>query len=113
MTDWAPAPGRGVTPAPAPGSPWTATLLIGIGAVGASFVALSVAASNPAVVPVLVVMAAAGAVLARRPEWILPSFLALTWTSLGQRFFGGLPSPIEVGALALLVVAVLLSLIHI
>lgn len=107
MTHWAPAPARGASPAPVPGSPWTATLLIGIGAVGASFVALSAAASNPAVMPVLVVMTASGAVLARRPEWILPSFLALTWTSLGQRFFGGLPSPIEVGALALLVVAVL------
>ena len=40
-----------------------------------------------------------------RPSWILPTFIALTWMAIPASVYGGLPSPVEVGGLALLVFA--------
>ena len=40
-----------------------------------------------------------------RPSWIMPVFLALTWMSIPAWLYGGLPSPVEVGAVVLLAYA--------
>lgn len=55
-------------------------------------------AAAPAV-GALVVLAVVGI---RNPGWALAAFVALTWTSLPGHVFGGLPSPVEVGALVLI-----------
>src|SRR6185312_15659246 len=47
-----------------------------------------------------------------RPQWIIPGFIALVWTSIEQAFFGGLPSPIETGGLILLIVAAYFAVQH-
>jgi O-antigen ligase len=67
--------------------------------------ALAIVASRPAVVPALAVGAVGIAAMLLRPAWVFPALVGLTWTSLGTAVLGGLPSPIEVGALAFLGVA--------
>ena len=67
--------------------------------------ALAIVATRPAVVPVLAVGAVAIAVMLLQPAWVFPALVGLTWTSLGTAILGGLPSPIEVGALVFLGVA--------
>jgi putative inorganic carbon (hco3(-)) transporter len=74
-------------------------------AVAVSVAALQVVAQRPAALLPLVGLVAAGAAILRSPGWLAPAFLALTWTALGDGAFGGLPSPITVGALVMLGVA--------
>ncbi len=86
----------------------TAALLIAVGAavLGAALLLVTIpAASAPeTTIPVLVIVAAGGAVLLLRRDWLLAGWAVIVWSAIGQHYFGGLPSPVEVGAIALLVV---------
>jgi len=68
-------------------------------------VAFLEAASEPGTGPFLLLGCALVFLAVRRPWWILPGFIALTWMSLPQQIYGGLPSPVETGGLILLGVA--------
>jgi len=89
----------------------TTTALIAVGAsllaVALCLNALAIVASRPAVLPILAVGAIGIAAMLVQPAWIFPALVGLTWSSLGTAVLGGLPSPIEVGALAFLVVALI------
>lgn len=45
---------------------------------------------------------AAALIIALRPAWIVPIYVALVWMSLPGGIYGGLPSPVEVGGIVLL-----------
>ena len=62
---------------------------------------LQLAAIRPGVLPLFLVVVVALGALALRPAWIVPCFAALTWTAVGQSFFGPI-SPVETGGLILL-----------
>lgn len=79
-------------------------------AVAAAFAALRVGVAAPRALAVLALGSAAGLVLLWRPRWLIPCFLGLTWTSIGGRYFGGFPSPIEIGGVLLTPVAGWLAL---
>jgi O-antigen ligase len=68
-------------------------------------VALQVVAVRPAALAPLALLAPAAALIAAYPRWLVPAFLALTWTGMGAGSFGGLPSPISLGSEVLLLVA--------
>lgn len=87
--------------------PWAVAAGIALAAVGAVLVALSMAAQDSRVVPLLAIAALAGALLALRPWWIVPAFVALTWTAIDWATVGGIPSPVEAGGLVLFAVAIL------
>ena len=70
---------------------------------------LATVAETPAVLPALAAGAVVVAGMLLRPKWIFPAFLGLTWTSLKPSILGGVPSPIEVGALIFMGVAVVLA----
>lgn len=91
--------------------PWldpAAALFVAIGAaiLGCALLLVTIpAASAPeTTVPVLAIVAAGGLVLALRRDWLLPGWAVITWSAIGQQYFGGLPSPVEVGGVALLLV---------
>lgn len=87
----------------------TATAMLAVGAalvaVAAAFAALRIGVLAPKALSVLLLASAAGIALLWRPEWLIPVFLGLTWTSIGGSFFGGFPSPIELGGIVLTPVA--------
>jgi len=103
-----PAHGR-----PTPRFDVTAGALIATGgallAVAICLSALAIVAEVPAMLPALAAGAVVGAGMLLRPRWIFPAFLGLTWTSLKPSILGGAPSPIEVGALVFMGVAVVLA----
>jgi putative inorganic carbon (hco3(-)) transporter len=92
-----------------PGRSTASDLLIVLGVeVLAGFVALAALgfiSLKPTVLPFFCIGIAIGAFLIWRPRWIIPTFIALTWTLIPQDFFGGLPSPIETPGIAILVYA--------
>jgi O-antigen ligase len=65
-------------------------------------IALRFLSLKPGLFPFIVAGTAAGIFLLRRPEWIVPCYMAVAWTSIEAAYFGGLPSPIEVGGMVLL-----------
>lgn len=67
-------------------------------------VAMHFVVEKPKLLLMIPVAAVAVLVIWRGSSWVLPLFVGLVWTSIGQSFFGGL-SPIETGGLALLAVA--------
>jgi O-antigen ligase len=79
-------------------------ILFGAGLLAASvpLVVLRTLSPRPAMFPILALGTAIGLLFLARPRWILPTFIAIVWTSVDQGFFAGLPSPVEVGGLALL-----------
>jgi len=86
-----------------------ADTLVALGAVlvttlGA-LIGLGLVFSDPTALPILLGAAALGAFLLWQPGWIVPAFVGLTWAALPGHVFGGLPSPVEVGGLVLLVFA--------
>lgn len=85
------------------------TLSVGGGvvllAVIAAMILLQALVLEPRLVPVVLLAAVLIPFLVARPRWVVPAFVALTWTAIGGQYFGGLPSPIETGGMALLAVA--------
>lgn len=83
-----------------------AVLLVCAGAALLAAALLSIivpAAQSPgAAVPVLAIGCGGGILAFTRPAWLLPAWAALTWSAIGAHWFGGLPSPVEFGALGLL-----------
>ena len=75
-------------------------------------IALRFLSPRPGLFPFVVLGTLIGAWFLTRPQWIIPGFIALVWTSIEQAFFGGLPSPIETGGLILLVVAGYFAIQH-
>jgi O-antigen ligase len=92
-------------PAPRPGSDRLGEPLV---AAGAAFVGLALAFAT---IPVVAVRPSAGILLAvilatayalvRAPGWAVPLYLGVVWAILPGSLFGGLPSPVELGGLAL------------
>ncbi|MCD6726514.1 MAG: O-antigen ligase family protein [Solirubrobacteraceae bacterium] len=77
-------------------------------AAGAAFLALAAAAATipvlatrPSAIALLAVILATALALARRPLWIVPLYLGFVWAYFPGWLFGGLPSPVELGGLAL------------
>jgi O-antigen ligase len=68
-------------------------------------VVLPFVVERPRLLPVLALGGALAVFLLARPAWVLPVLIGVTYSSIGNSFFGGLPSPIEVGAAAFFVVA--------
>jgi O-antigen ligase len=64
---------------------------------------------RPAALPLFLATVVGLGALALRPVWIVPVFAALTWTAVGQGFFGPI-SPVETGGLVLLAFAAYRSL---
>jgi O-antigen ligase len=95
-------PGASSLPRIAP--EWTAGG-IAVLTVGACLFALAVLPSSPKLFAAGAVGGLVAAALLTRPEWTVPAFAGLTWFSL--RSFGSLPSPVEGGALLLVVFSVL------
>jgi hypothetical protein len=62
---------------------------------------LRVLTTRPGIVPFILPAALLGLFLLRRPRWIVPSYLALLWTSIDQSYMGGLPVVEGVGLLLL------------
>jgi O-antigen ligase len=93
--------------APAPTAVSNALLALGtifIATFGA-LIGLGVIFREPAALPALLIGGALAVFLLDRPQWIVPSFIAITWAALPGRVFGGLPSPVELGGIVLLVFA--------
>lgn len=103
-----PAPG-GVSPAPPARVDLTTTFLV---AAGASLLAVAVCLNSllfvsrqPNLLPALALGAVVVGAMLLRPAWVFPAFVGVTWTSIRPEMLGGLPSPIEVGALVFLALA--------
>jgi hypothetical protein len=80
-------------------------------AAGAAFLALALSttalqalAVRPAILPAFLLGAVAFPLILLRPYWVVPLFIGVTWTFIGQSFFGGL-SPVNAGAIVLLPLA--------
>lgn len=82
-----------------------ASLAVATLVVVGSLAALQVLARKPDLLPILVVAGAGAILLLKRPEWIVPSFIAITWTGISSDSLGGLPSPVEAISPVLLLVA--------
>src|SRR5689334_14707244 len=65
---------------------------------------LQLVSIRPGALPLFLLSVLGLGALALRPGWIVPSFAALTWTAVGQSFFGPI-SPVETGGLILLAFA--------
>ncbi len=85
-------------------------------AAGAAIIATAVAITllrslntRPELLPIMLVAISTGLIMLWNSAWIVPAFAALTWTSIEQSQFGGV-SPIEIGGLVLLGVALLRGL---
>jgi len=107
--------GRSPQPQPAPGAVGGRAVADRFGSllnvVGVALLALTVAGAGlqlvtvrPDALPLFLATVLALGALALRPGWIVPSFAALTWTAVGQSFFGPI-SPVETGGLILLAFA--------
>ena len=76
-------------------------LLVGVGAgllaVALAATALQGLSFTPQALPAIVMLAVVGPWLLSRPHWVIPLFVAATWTSFGRGTFGGLPTPVELG----------------
>jgi hypothetical protein len=107
--------GRSPQPQPAPGAIGgrAATDRFGslLKVLGVSLLALTVAGAGlqlvtvrPDALPLFLATVLVLGALALQPGWIVPSFAALTWTAIGQSFFGPV-SPVETGGLILLAFA--------
>lgn len=97
-----PIPARGRARSLGGLDPTTAALIttgVSLLAVALCLNALAMVSQREAVLPALAVGAVAAATMLLRPSWIFPGFVGLTWTSVSAASFGGLPSPIEVGAI--------------
>jgi O-antigen ligase len=70
-----------------------------------AFVGLGLISQEPKAMPVLLAAGALAVFLLDQPRWIVPAFIGLIWAALPGRFFGGLPSPVEVGGLLLIAYA--------
>jgi O-antigen ligase len=83
-------------------------LLIALGAILIAatlpLIGLRILSARPGLFPLLVLGMLLGLFLLRRPQWIIPSYIGLVWTSIEQGSLGGLPA-IETIGLLLLVVA--------
>jgi O-antigen ligase len=83
--------------------------LIGLSAAGlagaGALAAFRVLSFAPEALPTLLLGAVVAVALAARPSWVLPAFIALTWTGIDAGDVSGLPSPVELGAAGLFVVA--------
>jgi O-antigen ligase len=101
--------GAGALAASPPQPPTASLLLAGLGAgglaLGAALGALRAIAGRPDLLPLAVVGGIAALALIVWPSWIVPVFAGLTWTAIGQSFFGGY-SPVEAGAVVLFAVAI-------
>jgi O-antigen ligase len=86
----------------------TRALLLTLGAMsvagGLPLIVLPAISRRPDLASFLFVAAAVGIVILARPQWLVPGFIAFTWTSIGASYFGGV-SPVELGGLALLAAA--------
>jgi O-antigen ligase len=103
-----PAP-RGLGAAPPQRADLTTSLLV---AAGASLLAVAVCLNallfvsrQPALLPALALGAVVAGAMLLQPAWIFPAFVGVTWTSIRPEMLGGLPSPIELGAIVFLAVA--------
>ncbi len=87
-------------------APRSAPILLGAGllvlGVCLALTTLELIALEPKLLWVLAVGGPLALALLTWPSWIVPAFIGLTYTSIGSSFFGGLPSPIESGAVVLL-----------
>ncbi len=83
-------------------------LLLGLAvtllALAGALVTLDLLEHKSSLVPAFFVAAALFPLLLLRPEWIVPAFLAFTWTSIGRSDLGGL-SPVNYGSYVLLPLA--------
>jgi len=83
-------------------------LLIGLAAallaIAGALVTLDLLEQKSSLVPAFFVAAALFPVLLLHPRWIVPVFLAFTWTSIGRTDLGGL-SPVNYGSYVLLPLA--------
>ncbi len=83
-------------------------LLIGLAAtllaLGGALVVLDLLEHKSSLVPVFFIAAALFPVLLLYPQWIVPAFLAFTWTSIGRSNLSGL-SPVNYGSYVLLPLA--------
>ncbi len=99
---------RGPTVVPRTWAGPASAALVAAGAVllGCALLTVTIpAASAPeAALPVLAVVVGGGLVLLLRRAWLLPAWAALTWSAVGAHWFGGLPSPVELGGAGLLAV---------
>jgi O-Antigen ligase len=81
-------------------------LLIALGAMliaaTVPLIALRALSLRPGSFPFLAAAVVLAVFLIRQPRWIIPSYIALVWTSIEQGYLGGLPSPIEAGAYVLI-----------
>lgn len=86
----------------------TRALLLTLGAMsvagGLPLIVLPAISRRPDLASLLFVAAAVGIVILARPQWLVPAFIAFTWTAIGAAHFGGV-SPVEFGGVALLAVA--------
>ncbi|MCW3000495.1 MAG: Lipid core--O-antigen ligase-like protein [Solirubrobacterales bacterium] len=100
----------GAVPAPRHGWPAVAVLTAGASLLCMGFVtAVLQAMGRPGATASVLLLALGGAVLvALRPQWLIPAWVGLTWMSIGQHFFGGLPSPVQVGGSVFLVLGLAL-----
>jgi O-antigen ligase len=83
----------------------TTNLILALGAIliatFGAFAGLGLISQEPKAAPVLLAAGVLAVFMIYRPAWIVPAFIALTWMALPGRFFGGLPSPVEMGGLVL------------
>lgn len=86
-----------------------------LAAAGASLVSVCVvvivlqhAATGAATGAILGLAVGGVALVALAPQWLLPGWVALTWMSLGQSVYGGLPSPVQLGGMGFAAAGLLL-----
>ena len=83
-------------------------LLVGLAAtllaLAAALVALDLLEHKSSLLPAFFVAGALFPLLLLQPQWIVPAFLAFTWTSIGRSNLGGL-SPVNYGSYVLLPLA--------
>jgi hypothetical protein len=81
-----------------------AGLVLALLAVAGAVVALDLLEHKSSLVPAFFAAAALFPLLLIYPQWIVPAFLAFTWTSIGREALGGL-SPVNYGSYVLLPLA--------
>ncbi len=110
---FAPAIAGPPDPSPRPAAPGARELdrrglLIGLAAtllaLGGALVVLDLLEHKSSLVPVFFIAAALFPLLLLYPQWIVPAFLAFTWTSIGRTNLSGL-SPVNYGSYVLLPLA--------
>jgi hypothetical protein len=72
-------------------------------------VAVLQAMGRPGATTSVLLLALGGSFLvALRPAWLVPAWVGLTWMSIGQHFYGGLPSPVQTGGMVFVVLGLAL-----